>query len=179
MCLMKECLKHIESVPQEGWTTSLISTWGITCSTVIGQQIKNFTTGYVSSIFIPFVTTLIQTVRQRLPDTADQSQTTILESKTSHDSCLRQLCGITATNCILETVSANFFYLARIYNTIIIIMVNDKYFRIQIWVLLLYRSSHVHQNMLPDYRSTKLILLVSIGTMHRTLKLGDHFYQNQ
>ena len=109
MCLMKECLKHIESVPQEGWTTSLISAWGITCNTVIAQQIKNFTTGYVSSIFIPFVTTLIQAVRQRLPDTADQSQPAILETKASHDSCLHQLCGTTATNCILETVSDNFF----------------------------------------------------------------------
>ncbi|KAI9495515.1 hypothetical protein BDB00DRAFT_927415 [Zychaea mexicana] len=107
MCLMRECLKHTDSVPLEGWTTPLISTWGITCSAAIGQHIKSITAGYVSSIYVPFITALIQAIRQKLPDndgTDDQAETDS-ESQRLYGSCLHQLCVATAKDCILTTIN--------------------------------------------------------------------------
>ncbi|KAI8144500.1 hypothetical protein BJV82DRAFT_537101 [Fennellomyces sp. T-0311] len=104
VCLLRESFKHIESIPTQGWTTAMISSWSITYNTSIGQCIKDLCTGFISSVFISFTTSLIRMVRNQLLDAVESNQP-VSNSKMSYGNYLHQFCIATATEYILKTIN--------------------------------------------------------------------------
>ncbi|KAI9321568.1 hypothetical protein BX666DRAFT_2023684 [Dichotomocladium elegans] len=77
ICILKECIKHVDRIPSEGWTSSILSSWAMTYNATISGHIEEFVRVAIGSIVLPMLNMSLQSLRQALSDLPNPSENSL------------------------------------------------------------------------------------------------------
>ncbi|KAI7882592.1 hypothetical protein K492DRAFT_235954 [Lichtheimia hyalospora FSU 10163] len=72
LCILGECVKHVQGLPTQGWTSYTISSWAMTYNAAVAMHAKQLSSTVTSSLFLPFISALLQSMRQQLNTYPDE-----------------------------------------------------------------------------------------------------------